>query len=472
MLRGFKMSMTLCMASWLSVVPAHAAAAAASLTPEEAHQIGVEAYTYAYPLVLMEVTRRVASNVVQPDPQRLRAPMGQFAHAPKYPDATFKDVVRPNADTLYSMLWFDVGKEPLVFSMPDTGGRYYVLPIMDMWTDVFATLGSRTTGTGANEFVLVGPHWKGETPAGMRVIVSPTNTGWVINRIQTNGADDYDYVHKLQAGFKAVPLSEQGKAFTPAPGVVDPAIDMKTPPVQQVAKMTPDAFFSLFAKLIRTNPPHAADYATLMRLERLGIVPGKDFVLADAPPVVRDALTRAAPDALARMMERGPQLRPRRDGWVVSTVPLGVYGNNYLLRAYIAFGGLGALPNEDAIYPSTATSADGKPLTGENRYVLHFDKSQLPPAGAFWSLTMYGADQFFVDNPINRYAIGDRDKLTYNPDGSLDLYLQHQSPGKDKESNWLPAPQGRFTMNLRVYLPSVEALDGRWGPSAVQRVPD
>ncbi len=470
MFGGFKWSMALGLASWLSVLPAHAAAAAPALTQEEAHQIGVEAYTYAYPLVLMEVTRRVASNVARPDPEHLRAPMGQFAHAPKYPDAAFKDVVRPNADTLYSMLWFDVGDEPLVFSMPDTAGRYYVLPIMDMWTDVFAAFGSRTTGTGAGEFVLVGPRWKGSTPAGLRVVVSPTDTGWIVNRIQTNGAADYDNVHKLQAGFKAVPLSRRGTAFTPQAGVVDPAIDMKTPPVDQVAKMTPDAFFSLFAKLMQANPPHAADHAMLLRIERLGIVPGKPFVLADAPQVVRDALTRAAPDALARMKERGPQLRPRRDGWVVSTVPIGVYGNNYLLRAYIAFAGLGALPNEDAIYPSTGTDADGKPLTGENRYVLHFDKAQLPPAGAFWSLTMYGADQFFVDNPIDRYAIGDRDKLTFNPDGSLDIYLQHQSPAQDKASNWLPAPQGRFTMNLRLYLPSAEAFDGRWGPPAVRRV--
>ncbi len=463
--------------AWLALLAASlsavfpAAAAPPAISEDEAYEIGVEAYTFAYPLVLMETTRRVTTNVARPEPERLRAPMNQFAHAPSFPDATFKDVVRPNADTLYSMLWFDIGKEPLVFSMPDTAGRYYVLPAMDLWTDVFATLGSRTTGTGAGEFVLVGPRWKGTPPRGMRVIVSPTDVGWVIGRTQTNGAADYASVHMIQAGFKAVPLGQRGKAYTPAPGKVDGAIDMKTPPVDQVANMEPAAFFALFAQSMQANPPHAADYPVLLRMERLGIVPGKRFALRDAAPAVQQGLARAAPAALKRIKEIGPQLRPRRNGWVVSTVMIGSYGVDYLMRAFVAYAGLGALPPDEAIYPSTGTDADGKPLSGADKYVLHFDKEQLPPANAFWSLTMYGADQFFVDNPMNRYAIGDRDKLAFNADGSLDLHIQRESPGKEKESNWLPAPDGRFTMNLRLYLPTAEARDGRWVPPAVKRVP-
>lgn len=444
--------------------------AAKAITEDEAAEIGAEAYIYAYPLVLMDITRRVATNVAKPEPSLLRAPMGQWSHAPSYPDATFKDVVRPNADTLYSMLWFDLGKEPLVVSMPDTAGRYYVLPLMDMWTDVFATLGSRTTGTEAGTFVLVGPRWKGTLPQGMRVVVSPTEVGWMIGRTQTNGAADYANVHKLQAGFKAVPLSQRERPVAFAASKVDASVDMKTPPVDQVARMSADEFFATFVRLMRANPPHAADYPILHRMERVGIVAGKDFKLADAPPAVKQGLARAAPAALARMKELGPQLRQRRNGWIVSTTQIGTYGVDYLMRAYIAFAGLGALPNDEAIYPSTFTDADGKPLSGADKYVLHFDKNQLPPAKAFWSLTMYGADQFFVANPINRYAIGDRDKLTFNPDGSLDLYLQRESPGKDRESNWLPAAEGRFSMNLRLYLPAAEARDGRWMPPAVKRV--
>jgi len=444
--------------------------ARAAVTEDEAYEIGVEAYTYAYPMVLMELTRRVATNVAEPDGARLRAPMNRFAHAQAYPDANFKDVVRPNADTLYSMLWFDVGGEPLVLTLPDTGARYHVIPIMDLWTDVFATLGSRTTGDAGGTFALVGPHWKGTLPQGVREIVSPTEVGWIIGRIQTNGASDYAHVHQLQAGFKAVPLSAWGKPYAEPAGRADPAVDM-SPPVEQAARLDPGAFFALFAELMKRNPPHAADYAVLLRMERVGLVAGRSFALEQAPEPVRRALTRAAPDALKRVLEHGRSRYVRREGWSMPLGMIGIYGSDYLLRAFIAYAGLGALPPQEAIYPSCLADQSGQPLTGAARYVLHFDKAQLPPAKAFWSLTMYGADQFFVDNPINRYAIGDRDKLAFNADGSLDLYIQRESPGKDKEANWLPAAAGPFSMNLRLYLPKAEATDGRWAPPAVKRVP-
>jgi hypothetical protein len=449
--------------------PAHAATP--PLTEDEAYEIGVEAYTYAYPLVVMEVSRQVTTNVAQPDSAQLRAPVNQFTHATAFPDATFKDVVRPNADTLYSMLWFDVGQEPLVISLPDTAGRYFVVPIMDQWTDVFASLGSRTTGRATGDYALVGPHWQGSLPAGVRKIVSPTDKGWIVGRIQTNGPDDFARVHQWQQQLKAVPLSRFGSAYTPPAGRVDPTIDMKTPPVVQVARLSPQAFFALAADSMRYNPPHAADYAMLARMERLGLVAGQRFDLAQASPVVQRALARAAPDALKRIVERGRFRYARKDGWSYAQANVGTYGNDYLMRAFIAYAGLGALPPEEAIYPSAVTDKEGQPLTGASRYVLHFDKSQLPPAQAFWSLTMYGADQFFIANPIHRYAIGDRDKLAFNADGSLDLYIQKDSPGADKQSNWLPAPAGPFSMNLRLYLPRPQATDGRWQVPALQRLP-
>lgn len=434
----------------------------------EAYTIGVEAYTYAYPLVLMEVTRRVATNAATPG--KGHAPVNQFMHLPRYPDASFKDVVRPNADTLYSNLWFDVGKEPLILTLPDTKGRYHVIPLMDMWTDVFATLGSRTTGTAGGNFAIVGPRWKGALPKGVRPIVSPTETGWIIGRIQTNGAADYDYVHTLQAGLKATPLSAWGKPWTAPKGKVDPAIDM-APPVDQLARMNPARFFALFAESLKRNPPHAADYPMLLRMQRIGIVPGQSFDLARASPAVRAALTRAAADAYKRIVGRRATFGIPRNGWISPASMIGTYGNDYLLRAFIAFAGLGALPPGEAIYPMAPIDGDGKMLNGASNYVLHFDKDQLPPADAFWSLTMYGQDQFFVANPIDRFAIGDRDKLKFNPDGSLDLYIQHDDPGADRQSNWLPAPAGPFSMNLRLYLPRASATDGRWVPPPVKRVP-
>lgn len=446
-----------------------AAHAAPPVTEDEAYAIGVEAYTYAFPMVLMEMTRRVATNVAEPDHRH--APMNRFAHMRAYPDASFRDVVRPNADTLYSLLWFDVGREPLIVTLPDTGGRYHVVPIMDMWTDVFATLGSRTTGTAGGPVALVGPHWKGALPKGMRTIVSPTEIGWIIGRIQTNGADDYANVHKMQAGFAAAPLSAWGKPHAPTPARIDPAVDDKTPPVDQVAALKPDAFFALFADLMKHNPPHASDYAILLRMERVGIVPGQGFDLSRADPAVQRGLSRAATDAWQRIVQRRRGLTLTPNGWVALGNALGVYGNDYLQRAFIGFAGLGALPPEEAIYPMAPLDGDRKPLTGASRYVLHFGKDELPPADAFWSLTMYGADQFFAANSLNRFAIGDRDKLAYNPDGSLDLYIQHETPGADRQANWLPAPAGPFSMNLRLYLPRREATDGRWIPPPVRRVP-
>ncbi len=446
------------------------AAHAAPLSEDEAYAIGIDAYTYAYPMVLMETTRRVSTNAGAEG--RLRAPMNQFAHMKTYPDATFKDVVRPNADTLYSTLWFDVGKEPLVITMPNTAGRYHVVPIMDMWTDVFATLGTRTTGNDGGTFALVGPNWRGTLPKGMRMVRSPTDMGWIIGRIQTNGAPDYDHVHGLQAGYGASPLSVWGKPMTTtAAAAPDMSVDMKTPPVAQVAAMSADTFFPLFAELMKRNPPHASDYGMLLRLERIGIVPGQSFDFAKADPAVRRGLTRAAADGLQRILNRRKGLSLTGNKWVAMGNALGVYGNDYLQRAFIGFAGLGALPPEEAIYPMAPFDSEGKPLSGASRYVLHFDKEQIPPADAFWSLTMYGADQFFVANPIDRFAIGDRDKLIFNADGSLDLYVQKDSPGADKEANWLPAPDGPFSMNLRLYLPRRDALEGRWTAPPIRRVP-
>lgn len=445
------------------------AAHAAPVSEDEAYAIGIDAYTYAYPMVLMETTRRVSTNAGVDGP--LRAPMNRFAHMKTYPDATFKDVVRPNADTLYSTLWFDVGKEPLVVTMPNTAGRYHVVPIMDMWTDVFATLGTRTTGNDGGSFALVGPNWRGTLPKGMRMVRSPTDMGWIIGRIQTNGAADYDHVHGLQAGYAAAPLSTWGKPQPATKPAADASIDMKTPPVMQVAAMKADAFFPLLAELMKRNPPHASDYGMLLRLEKIGIVPGQSFDFAKADPAVQRGLARAATDGLQRILNRRKGLSLTGNKWVAMGNALGVYGNDYLQRAFIGFAGLGALPPEEAIYPMAPLDSEGKPLTGASRYVLHFDKEQIPPADAFWSLTMYGADQFFVANPIDRFAIGDRDKLTFNADGSLDLYIQKDNPGADKEANWLPAPEGAFSMNLRLYLPRRPALEGSWIAPPIKRIP-
>ncbi len=438
---------------------------------EEAREIAEETYAYAYPLVLMELTRRVATNVARPDGERLRAPVNQFAHATRVATSRFRDVVRPNSDTLFSMLWYDVGREPLVVTLPDTQGRYFVFPLMDMWTDVYASLGTRTTGAAPGDFAIVAPGWQGRLPPGVRRIASPTPVGWLVGRLQANGEADFPRVQGFQATSRAVPLSAWGRPWEPPAGRVDPAIDMRTPPVEQVQRLGPAAFYALFAELLKHHAPHAADYAMLLRMERLGLVAGQGFDLARAGPAVQRALARAADQGVPSIVRRGSGLRVVRNGWSTAEGKMGIFGADYLLRAFIAYRGLAGLPPEEALYPSTLVDHEGRPLDGAaSRYVLHFGPGQTPPARAFWSLTMYGADQFLVDNPIGRYAIGDRDKLAYNADGSLDLVIQHESPGPDKEANWLPAPAGPFSMNLRLYLPKAEATDRRWWPEAVRRV--
>jgi hypothetical protein len=445
-----------------------APAKAQNISAEEAQEIAREAYIYAYPMVVMEITRRVGTNVAEV--AGLRSPMNQIAHGRAFPDPSFTDVVRPNADTLYSAMYFDVSKEPMIFSVPDSGGRYYLLQMLDMWTDVFAAPGKRTTGTGAQTFAVTGPGWQGLLPPGMDEIKSPTAMVMLIGRTQTNGKADYAAVHKFQDGIEAVPLSQFGESYIQPKGTVNPQQDMSAPPAQ-VDKMNAATFFALFAKLMKENPPHANDYPILARMKRIGIEPGKSFSLAAASPEVQEALRAALQEALTQIKMAFYRAGTLADGWHTNMTAIGTYGTDYLHRAGIAYAALGANTIEDAVYPTAFADSDGEPLRSDRHYTLHFDKSQIPPVRGFWSLTMYDQRQLFAGNLIDRYAIGDRDKLRFNPDGSLDLYIQRKSPGKDRKSNWLPAPaSGPFTMNLRLYWPNPGVLDGSWAPPPVKRV--
>lgn len=446
------------------------AGAAPPPTEPEAYEIGVEAYTYLYPLVTMDATRRQAVNV-EAGKAFGRGPMNTFTHVPIFPPADFRDVVRPNFDTLYSIAWLDLTKEPQVVSAPDTEGRYYMLPMIDMWSDVFACPGKRTTGTGPGRFALVPPGWQGTLPEGVQRIDAPTPYVWIIGRTQTNGPKDYDAVHKVQAGYTVTALSQLGKPAQPVPAPIDPTVDMKTPPMQQVDGMDAARFFAYAAELLKVNPPHVTDQPIVARMRQIGLEVGKPFDLGKADAGVKRALERAAPDALAAMRAKIPTLARVVNGWQLNTDTMGVYGNYYLKRAIVAMVGLGANLPEDAVYPLNLGDAEGKPLDGANRYVLHFEKDQIPPAKAFWSVTLYDQHGFPTANALNRNAIGDRDALKLGADGSLDLYIQHASPGAEKESNWLPAPAEAFNLTMRVYSPRLEVLDGRWAPPPVKRAP-
>jgi hypothetical protein len=417
----------------------------------------------------MDTTRRQAVNV-EAGKVVGRGPMNAFTHVPAYPPADFRDVVRPNFDTLYSIAWLDLTKEPMVVAAPDTQGRYYMLPMLDMWSDVFACPGKRTTGTGAGRFAIVPLGWQGKLPEGVQRIDAPTPYVWIIGRTQTNGPKDYAAVHQVQAGYTITPLSQLGKAPHPVTAMIDPTMDMKTPPMVQVESMPAGKYFVYAAELLKVNPRHAADQPMVARMRQIGMESGKSFDLGKADPAVMRALERAARDALKAMRAKIPTLARVVNGWQMNTDTMGVYGNYYLNRAIVALVGLGANLPEDAVYPLNMGDADGKPLIGANQYVLHFPQNEIPPAQAFWSVTLYDEHGFPTANDLKRNAIGDRDALKFNADGSVDLYIQHASPGAEKESNWLPAPAGDFNLTMRVYSPKREVTDGRWAPPAVRKV--
>jgi hypothetical protein len=460
--RGATLALVLCLLAWSGPVTAE-------ISTEEAHAIGVDAYLYFYPLVTMDLTRKQLTNV-EPRPGALGAPMNTFANVSEYPTADMKVVVRPNFDTLYSSAWLDLTNEPVIVSAPDTGGRYYLLPMLDMWTDVFASPGWRTTGTQAGNFALVPPGWppdRSKLPEGVRRIDAPTPYVWIIGRTKTDGPQDYAAVHKIQAGFKITPLSRWGKAPEPVEVKIDPSIDMKTSPKIQVDRMTAGEFFAQATEIMKLQPPHITDQAILARIARIGIEPGQSFDIDKVDPMIRQALESAPQDAQKLMAWKMPTLARVVNEWSMNTDTMGVYGNYYLKRAIVAQLGLGANQPEDAIYPLNLGDQTGRPLDGTSDYTIHFDKASLPPVNAFWSITLYDQHGYQVANSLNRFAVSSWMPFDYNPDGSLDLYFQNQSPGAEKEANWLPAPKGPFNLTMRLYAPKNDALTGKWNPPPV-----
>jgi hypothetical protein len=462
------------------IVTAQAQAQAqTSLTADEAHAIGVDAYVYFYPLLSMEISRQTFTNVA-PGKEIGKGPMNTFTNVAEYPPADFKGVVRSNFDTLYSSGWLDLTKEPLVVSAPDTDGRYYLLPMLDMWTDVFASPGWRTTGTSAGHFLIAPPGWRPDLrdnfaeelnlPEGTQRIDAPTPYVWVIGRTKTDGPADYDAVHKIQAGYTITRLSDWGKDPTPVEAKIDPSVDMKTPPKTQVDTMSADKYFALAAELMKVNPPHITDEPMLAQLKKIGIEVGKSFDMSKVDPTIAEALETAPADAQKLMAWKLPTLARVVNGWSMNTDTMGVYGNYYLKRAIVAQQGLGANLVEDAIYPLNLADSEGKPLDGAYKYTVTFDKSSLPPVNAFWSITLYDEAGFQVGNALERFAVSSWMPFVYNADGSLDLYFQNESPGEDKEANWLPAPKGPFNLTMRLYAPKADALTGRWNPPAVTKV--
>jgi len=377
--------------------------------------------------------------------------------------------VRISLNSLWTTGWLDLDKEPIVLSAPNTKDRYFVFSVMNMWTDVFASIGNRATGTSAADFLIAGANWKGAAPAGIKdTFRSSTRYAWALGQTQANGPADFPAVNAIQEGYKLTPLSAWGKSYTPPTNLpVDSKVDLQVTPPDQVARMDAGTFFNRLSLAMKDAPPYAEDSTAIARLKRLGIEPGKQFDIGKTDRGIAAGLNKAVKEVQIKLAEDITKLK-NVNGWI-NMLNLGRYGTDYNTRAGVAYMGLGANMHLDTVYPTAYLDGDGNPLDSAYKYVMRFEKDQLPPTNATWSVSQYKGN-FYERNALNRYAIAPWMSLKYNADGSLDIYLQATSPGKDKESNWLPTPLGRFNLTLRNYFPKQAAYDGSYKVPPVRKV--
>ncbi|MFI9403717.1 DUF1254 domain-containing protein [Nocardia sp. NPDC052316] len=420
-----------------------------TVAPSVAESIAKDAYIFGFPLVLMDVTRAAA---------QASTPANRFQHAAALPTPARRDVVRLNLDTLYSVAWLDLRAEPIVLRVPAMdGGRYWLMQLLDAWTNTVhnpSSVRPQAKPGSSNTYAIVGPNWSGTLPDDVTPLPVPTPTVWLIGRIQVNGPPDLAAVHAIQRQLQLVPLSDwtAGRPVAPLPPAPQPD---STPPAKQVAEMDARTFFDRMCAVLATNPPAPDDAPAMQRFATIGITPGGKVVgLTD------QELSSAAHTARQQIPVYLDPQAMHENGWTFDPA-IGTYGTNYLQRAAIAWKGLGANLAEDAIYPTLFASADGA-----GRFRLHFPAGQLPPVEAFWSLTAYDADSYLMSNPAGVYAVGHQTPVVPNPDGSVDIAVQHADPGSSVPvGNWLPIPEsGQFSLTIRLYAPKAEAVQGRWQP--------
>ncbi|MBR8657693.1 DUF1254 domain-containing protein, partial [Achromobacter sp. Marseille-Q0513] len=337
--------------------------------------------------------------------------------------------------------------------------------LVDLWNDAFAVLGRRSTGTAKGNTALVPPGWSGTLPSGMPRIDAPTSHVLARLLIQADGPAEYPAVHALQDGFAITPLSQWNLPPQAQRVRADGSLNMKVSPREQVESLPTDALFAYASELLRRNPPHAADQPVLARLRGVGLIPGRPFDFDKLDHPAKQGMRRGLRAARERMQAAAGATLREANGWQREAGGVGVYGNAYMRRALAAQAQPGASLPEDLATLLLAADSRGEAVDGSRRYHLRFASGQLPPAGAFWSLAAYDAQGLLAPNALNRPALGSRDPLRYNEDGSLDLVVGHEAPAPEQQSNWLPLPaSGPAQLLLRVYQPGPALLDGLWTP--------
>jgi hypothetical protein len=441
------------------LVASRRAANDATIREQLAHHIGVLAYVWGYPVVAMKEQMHNETHRVSGE-QMVLAPVNRFY---AYPDlvtpSTQGNLRAPNHDTLYFSAWYDVSREPLVLHVPDTHDRYYTIAVTNLYSEV-EHLGRRTTGTAERYFALVPPEFGGALPDGVTAVPVETKQGWLLGRMLVDGPDDYPAARALVDGVWCAPLSE----FTPGARPPDPP----PPPGAAMDVLGSLAFYEVLHAALRELPPREGEAALLAQLAAIGLDPAREFSPASLDEDTRRGLERALADGREVVRASTQHTIPEFNGWMISD-RIGRYGFDYVQRASVVAGGFGNLP-EESLYPAAVFDDRGELFSGGSRYRLRFPKGELPPVGAFWSLTVYDTDFKLVENPIRRYSIGDRTRgLRYAADGSLTLSLQHEAPA-DPDANWLPTPPGTFFAVMRLYEPGEAALTHAYRLPRIEQV--
>jgi hypothetical protein len=436
--------------------------APAAVTPEQARAIAKEAYVYGFPMV--DDYRVLYSYFVDEDDTEYKGDWNQIHNTSRVYTPADTTIQTPNSDTPYSAVGADLRTEPLVLTVPPIEqDRYYSLQFVDLYTYNFDYVGSRTTGNGGGKYLLAGPNWKGQKPDGIDgVIRSDTDLALVLYRTQLLGPSDLAQVEKIQAGYEVVPLSAFLNQAAPPPA---PAIDF-VPPLSRDQERTSPQFFDILNFVMRFTPTLPQEKELRDRFATIGIGPGGTFEADKLSPDIRTAVEAGMADAWGELDAlKKDQIDTGKIGAAQFFGTADDLKGNYLYRMAGAALGIYGNTAAEALYPGSSTDSTGQPLSGTQKYTYHFASGQLPPVNAFWSLTMYELPQsLLVANPMNRYLINSpmESGLIKDPDGGITLYVQNQSPGPDREANWLPAPKGPFQVVLRLYWPKPDALNGTW----------
>lgn len=435
-------------------------------------KLASQAYIYAYPMMTMHFTHKISANVEQ-DNGVGKAPINQWGNMRAFPKAGFTDVVRPNLDTYYSVVYADLADGPIYLYIPPTE-RYYLMPILNAHGDVIQSVGTRTTGQEGLEIALVGPSYQGKVDNDLLVIRSQTNLNWMLGRVAVkNDVDGQLEVDNFQKRLIAKPLSERGNdQYVSSKGVIDPQY-LGLVPMDVVDAMDIADYLTLAMTLLEDNPAYAEDAPLMDQLSKIGFQSGGQFNIEQFSGATQKAMAQVpmlVQQQFAQMTANPPSGN-LQNGWNVITTGLGEYGTEYFLRAYVTKVGYGANQSVDAIYPNAAVDSEGNNFNGSHRYVLHFDANKIPPVNGFWSLTLYDKKGFLVDNSIDRYNLGSMKDLAYNDDGSLDLYIQAETP-VNKTANWLPSPAAgkEFELTFRMYYPKPAVLSRDFVMPGVERV--